>query len=55
MLTPLAHSFCGLIFYPVTKKRIFKNKVHFGSFIVFLSLLPDFDYFMENGDGSMRY
>ena len=46
MPTPLAHSFCGFFFYPETQKHVFKNKVNAGSFIVFLSCLPDFDYFM---------
>lgn len=46
MPTPLAHSFCGFLFYPETQKHVFKNKVYAGSFIVFLSCLPDFDYFM---------
>ena len=46
MPTPLAHSFCGFLFYPETQKHVFKNKVNAGSFIVFLSCLPDFDYFI---------
>jgi len=46
MPTPLAHSFCGFFFYPETQKHVFKNKVNAGSFIVFLSCLPDFDYFI---------
>jgi len=41
----LAHSFCGF-FYPEPQKRVFKNKVYAGFFIIFLSCLPDFDYFM---------
>jgi membrane-bound metal-dependent hydrolase YbcI (DUF457 family) len=44
MPTPLAHSFCGLLFYPETEKHLFKNKVYTGCFIVFLSFLPDLDY-----------
>jgi hypothetical protein len=46
MPTPFAHSFCGFLFYPETQKYVFKNKVYAGSFIVFFSCLPDFDYFM---------
>jgi membrane-bound metal-dependent hydrolase YbcI (DUF457 family) len=55
MPTPLAHSFCGLIFYPVTQKRIFKNKVYAGAFIVFLSCLTDFDYFVGMFAGDLKF
>jgi membrane-bound metal-dependent hydrolase YbcI (DUF457 family) len=54
MPTPLAHSFCGFLFYPETQKYVFKNKVYAGSFIVFFSCLPDFDYFMGMFAGDLK-
>jgi hypothetical protein len=54
MPTPLAHSFCGFLFYPETQKHVFKNKVYAGSFIVFLSCLLDFDYFLGMFAGDLK-
>jgi len=54
MPTSLAHSFCGFLFYPETQRHVFKNKVYAYSFIVFLSCLPNFDYFMGMFAGDLK-
>jgi len=54
MPTPLAHSFCGILFCPETQQYVFKNKVYVGSLIVFFSCLPDFDYFIRIFAGNLK-
>ena len=55
MPTPLAHSFCGFIFFPETQKHLFRNQIYSASFVVFFSTFPDYDYLIGLIKGDLMW
>jgi inner membrane protein len=55
MPAPLAHSCCGLLFYRDVRTHLFQNPVYAGSYCLFFSNSPDYDYLIGLVKGNLLW